>query len=123
VQFSIGHPTTSTPVRRWVENAAGDRDALAIGDYFNEESVTERWIFGAAPKEISDRFDPFTITSARRTLAGWFGAVLDADLIVEAVAEPHADPKTAKMHPEVADTRIAPYFLTVRARKAVVSSD
>ena len=38
-------------------------------------------------------------------------------LIIEAVAEPCADEQTAAAHPQVADTRIAPYFLIVRARK------
>jgi hypothetical protein len=42
---------------------------------------------------------------------------LAADLIIEAIAEPHADEQTAAAHPEVADTRIAPYCLIVRARK------
>jgi len=45
------------------------------------------------------------------------GAVLDAGLRVEAVAEPCADEQTAAGHPEVADTRIVPYFLQIRARK------
>ena len=45
-------------------------------------------------------------------------AVLNAGLIIDAVAEPHAD-HTATAHPEIADTRIAPYFLTLRARQPV----
>ena len=44
-------------------------------------------------------------------------AVFGAGLSIEAIAEPHADEHTARDHPEVADTRIVPYFLTVRARK------
>ncbi|MGD0554062.1 MAG: hypothetical protein ABSA93_03680 [Streptosporangiaceae bacterium] len=40
-----------------------------------------------------------------------------ASLVIEAIAEPRADEGTAACHPEVADTRIAPYFLIVRARK------
>ena len=43
--------------------------------------------------------------------------MLDAGLAVEAVAEPCASPRTAADHPEVADTRIVPYFLVLRARK------
>jgi hypothetical protein len=48
------------------------------------------------------------ITYARRTLTGWFNAVLKAGLAIEAIDEPHADEATARSHPEVADTRIAP---------------
>jgi len=63
------------------------------------------------------RILPFTITYARRTFAGWLAAVLASGLAIEAIAEPCADERTAADHPEVADTRIAPYFLLVRARK------
>jgi hypothetical protein len=43
--------------------------------------------------------------------------VLGAGLRCEAVAEPCADEWTAVGHPEVAETRIVPFFLLVRARK------
>ena len=69
------------------------------------------------PGTVRDRYPPFTITYARRTLAGWLGAVLGAGLVIEATAEPCADEETAAAHPQVADTRIVPYFLIVRARK------
>lgn len=78
VQFSVVHPATSTPIRRWVNDEAGKRHALAVGDYFYEGPLTERLIFGAAPPEVRDRHEPFTITYARRTLAGWINAGLGA---------------------------------------------
>jgi SAM-dependent methyltransferase len=117
-QFSISHPATSTPIRHWVDNESGRRHALATGEYFYEGELTERWTFGAAPPGLRSSQRPFTITSARRTLAGWLNAVIGAGLTIEAVVEPHADEQTAATHPRVADTRIAPYFLLVRARKS-----
>ena len=117
LQFSLVHPATSTPIRRWVADEGGRRAALTVGDYFYEGPLTETWTFGAAPPELRDRHPPFTITYARRTLAGWITAVLDAGLALEAVDEPRADEETALARPEVADTRIAPYFLIMRARK------
>jgi SAM-dependent methyltransferase len=117
VEFSVVHPATSTPVRHWVDDEFGQRHALAVGDYFYEGPLTECWIFGAAPPEVRDQHQPFTITYARRTLAGWINAILDAGLVLEAIAEPHADEEAARAHPEVADTRIAPYFLILRAHK------
>jgi SAM-dependent methyltransferase len=117
VQVSVVHPATSTSVRHWIDDEFGQRHALAVGDYFYEGPLTERWIFGAAPPEVRDRHEPFTITYARRTLAGWINAILEAGFVLEAIAEPHADEQTARAHPEVADTRIAPYFLILRARK------
>ena len=93
------------------------RQARIIGGYFYQGPLTETWSFSTAPAHMRDRHQPFTIIYARRTLAGWLGAVLAADLIIEAIAEPHADEQTAATHPEVADSRIAPYFLIVRPRK------
>ena len=117
MQFSVVHPATSTPIRSWVNDAAGSRAALTVGGYFDEGPLTEQWSFGAAPPEVRDRYEPFTITYSRRTLASWLNAVVAAGLIIDAVAEPRADDQTARDHPEVADTRIVPYFLIVRARK------
>jgi ubiquinone/menaquinone biosynthesis C-methylase UbiE len=117
VQFSVLHPVSSTPVRRWVNDAAGRREALAIGGYFNEGPVTESWTFSAAPLETQARHRPFAMTYARRTVAGWFNAVIDAGFAVQEIAEPHADETTAAEHPEVADTRIVPYSLIVRAAR------
>jgi SAM-dependent methyltransferase len=117
VQLSVTHPVNGTPVRSWVHDADGARHALAIGGYFTEGPRTETWTFGTAPSELRDRFEPFTITFARRTFAGWMNAVAGAGLVIEAVAEPHASEAVAAAHPEVADTRIAPYFLLVRARR------
>ena len=116
-QFSVVHPATSTPIRSWVDDDTGSRQALAIGDYFYQGPLTETWTFGAAPLELVARHRPFTISYARRTLAGWINVVVDAGLVIDAVDEPHADAQTAAAHPEVADTRIAPYFLLIRARK------
>ena len=116
VQLSVVHPATSTPARRWVHDEQGRREAVTIGGYFEEGPLLDRWIFGAAPPEVRDRHEPFTIAYARRTLTGWITAVLAAGLVIDAVDEPHADEATARAHPEVADTRIAPYSLILRAR-------
>jgi hypothetical protein len=51
------------------------------------------------------------------TLAGWLNAIAAAGPAVEEACEPRADDEIAQAHPEVADTRIAPYFLLLRARK------
>lgn len=117
VQFSVSHPVMSTPIGRWVDDESGVRQARAIGDYFYEGPLIQTWTFGAAPAEVRNRYQPFTIAYARRTLAGWLTAVLDTGLVIEAIAEPRADEQTAATHSEVADTRIAPFFLIVRARK------
>jgi SAM-dependent methyltransferase len=117
VQFSIGHPFTTTPIRRWLSPDKEERDALAIGEYFYEGPLEDTWIFRATPEKLRRSRRPFRIVYARRTLAGWLNAVIRAGLVIEAVAEPCADDETADRHPEVADSRVAPYFLLVRARQ------
>jgi SAM-dependent methyltransferase len=117
VQFSVLHPIMSAPVGHWVEDEAGTRQARAIGEYFYQGTLTETWTFGAGLARFRDRYEPFTITYARRTFTGWLDAVLGAGLRIEAVAEPYADELTASHHPEVADTRIVAYFLQIRACK------
>ena len=117
VQISIRHPATSTPLRYWMKNEASERQALVIGDYFYEGPLTEQWMFSSASAHLSEPHEPFTITYSRRTLTSWIRAVLSAGLTIEAIDEPHAKADTAHEHPEVADTRVAPYFLILRARK------
>ena len=117
VQFSVLHPVMTAPIGHWVADESGRRHARAVGGYFRQGPVTETWSFGSAPADIRDRFRPFTITYAHRTLTGWMDAVLAAGLRVEAVGEPCAGERTAAAHPEVAETRIIPFFLLVRARK------
>lgn len=116
-QFSITHPVNVSPLRQWVVDEHGVRTALAVGDYFSEGHLTERWTFGSAPEHLRARHELFTITSARRTISTWLNAVTEVGLLVEHVAEPCASPEVAAQHPEVADTRIVPYFLIIRAVK------
>jgi ubiquinone/menaquinone biosynthesis C-methylase UbiE len=116
VQFSITHPASSTPEREWIRSSDGAKRLLATGGYFHEGPITESWTFGSAPDDLRARHEPFTITWTRRTLSGWLNLVVDAGLTLDRVIEPAATPEVAERHPEVADTRITPYFLIVRAR-------
>jgi ubiquinone/menaquinone biosynthesis C-methylase UbiE len=116
VQFSITHPGQCTWPREWVRDDEGRKVMLANGNYFHEGSITETWTFGSASAEMRERHEPFTITWTRRTLSSWLNMIVDAGLTIERVSEPVASPDVAERHPEVADTRIAPYFLIVRSR-------
>jgi hypothetical protein len=108
---------SSAPRRRWVTDDRGRRPALAVAGYFDEGEDTESWTFGAAPEEERARHRTFSITYAHRTVAGWLRAVLDPGLVIEAVAEPHASDDVVARQPSLADTRIAPLSLIVRARR------
>jgi SAM-dependent methyltransferase len=118
LQFSICHPATSVPIRSWVhDGTTGERSSLVVGGYFEDGPLEDSWFFSAAPEDLRDRHDPFRIRHTQMTLSGWLNAVISSGLVVEEVDEPHADEPTATAHPEVADTRIVPYFLIVRARR------
>jgi hypothetical protein len=43
--------------------------------------------------------------------------IVSAGLSIEAFGEPMADAETAAAEPTVADTRVAPIFLHIRARR------
>ncbi len=117
LQFSITHPVSSIPRRRWIDDDHGERSMLAIGGYFDEGEMVDRWSFGAAPDEMRERHEPFTITWSRRTVSSWINLVIASGFTIDHVAEPCADVRTAAAHPEVADTRIVPYCLIIRARR------
>jgi ubiquinone/menaquinone biosynthesis C-methylase UbiE len=118
LQFSINHPCFFTPQWRWLRDEAGQRVAVACGDYFQTlNGQIEEWIFGAAPLELKQRFRKFRVPRFTRTLSSWLNLLLDAGFVLERLAEPYADEETAQRCPDVADTRIVAYFLIVRCRK------
>ena len=116
LQFSITHPINAIPRRRWIDGDHGERSMLAIGGYFDEGEMVDRWSFGAASEEMHERHEPFTITWSRRTVSSWINLVIASGFAIDHVAEPFADEALAVAHPEVADTRIVPFCLIIRAR-------
>jgi len=50
-------------------------------------------------------------------LSGWVEIICGARLVIEKFGEPCASPELAKAEPVVADTRVAPLFLHIRASK------
>jgi len=117
-QFSISHPCSTTPHRRHVRDAQGRTLALEVGGYFDYlDGDIDEWLFAAAPRELKAGLRRFRIPRFQRTLSDWINMIAGAGLAIEQAAEPYASEETAMYYPEVADTRIAPYFLLVRCRK------
>ena len=50
-------------------------------------------------------------------MSGWVEIICAAGLVIEKFGEPCASPELAKAEPVVADTRVAPLFLHIRASK------
>jgi 2-polyprenyl-3-methyl-5-hydroxy-6-metoxy-1,4-benzoquinol methylase len=116
VQFSVLHPVTSAPIGRWLNDESGARQARAIGDYLYQGPLTEKELqrrtgrTEGPVRAIRDYLrSPEPGRMAQRRLQRRPGHRGGQGTL--------ADEQTATRHPEVADTRIVPYFLIVRARK------
>lgn len=117
LQFSILHPCFVPPTRRSVRDAEGHVRAVEVADYFREaDGSVEEWCFSTLSAEERRRTQPFRVPRFHRTLSSWVGLIVGSGLTIEAFGEPSADAALAAAHPKLADTRVAPIFLHVRAR-------
>lgn len=119
LQFSILHPCFVPPTRRNIRNEAGEPVAVQVADYFDEtDGRIERWLFSEIPPDERSKLTPFSVPRFHRTLTSWVSMIVGAGLTIEAFGEPMASDDLVLAEPVVADTRVAPIFLHVRARKA-----
>ncbi|MFX1387870.1 MAG: class I SAM-dependent methyltransferase, partial [Promethearchaeota archaeon] len=117
-QFSITHPIVSNSDWRWIRNEEGKKIGFVIEDYFKKlNGELEEWIFGAAPKEITENMNKFKIPRFTRTLSEWLNLLIEKGFILEKFCEPYAEDEILKKHPEEYDSRIIPYFLIIRCIK------
>ena len=118
LQFSILHPCFAPPHRKVLRDAGGDAYAIEIADYFDRSDTRiDVWWFETLPQEERERVAPFRTPRFHRTLSEWVEILSEAGLVIEKFGEPCASVEVAEAEPIVADTRIAPLFLRVRARK------
>jgi ubiquinone/menaquinone biosynthesis C-methylase UbiE len=118
LQFSILHPCFVPPSRKNIRNDADESVAVEIADYFDEtDGRVERWLFSTIPAEKRAGLTPFAVPRFHRTLTTRVAMIVEAGLTIEAFGEPMASEEVAAAEPIVADTRVAPIFLHVRARK------
>jgi len=123
-QFSVTHPCTMTRMWRWMYDDDDDeRIGVVVGDYFSLASNrrggdVDEWFFGGAPRDVRRTARPFRIPRFFRPLSEYFNTLTEAGFCVEKLVEPRASEAAAAKCPNVADTRIIPYFLIFRCRKA-----
>jgi len=92
--------------------------AVQVAGYFDEsDGRVEHWLFSEIPAQERERLTPFSVPRFHRTLTSWVSMIVAAGLTIEALGEPMASPEIALAEPVVADTRVAPLFLHMRARK------
>ena len=118
LQFSILHPCFVPPRRKTLRNEDGTVRGIEVSDYFRTtDGEVEEWWFSKMPKEQRAHIAPFRVPRFHRTLSAWIEIITAADLMIEQMGEPCASEAEARRDPILADTRIAPIFLHVRARK------
>lgn len=121
-QFSASHPCTMTRLWEWICDDAGQRKGIVAGNYFSleptspEEDVDE-WFWGAAPPDERAAGRRFRVPRFFRTLSEYLNPLFEAGLRVDRIAEPHASEAAVGECPDVADTRVVPYFIILQARK------
>jgi len=111
-QFSILHPVMSCAGKGWIFDEAGEKEAALVSGYFETRADVQQWHFTATPVE-ERRAEPFYCPYFHRPLSYYANVLFRAGFVIEALDEPYADGKRA----ELADTRIAPYFLIIRCVK------
>ncbi|MBN2378954.1 class I SAM-dependent methyltransferase [candidate division WOR-3 bacterium] len=117
-QFSICHPCTDTPHRKWVDNEEGNHIALEIGGYFEGcKGRVEAWIFSQTPPELRANYKEFLMPRFTLTLSKWFNLLIGSSFVIEYVQEPTAPDEAIQKAPHLADTRLIPHFLHIRCRK------
>lgn len=118
LQFSILHPCFTPPHRKVLREPDGTVRAVEVAQYFDGiDGALDIWRFGAAPPEEKAAVEPFRVPRFHRTLSEWVALIVQAGLTIEHMAEPSASPEMARLHPYIADTRVAPLFLHIRVRK------
>lgn len=118
LQFSILHPCFVPPHRKVLREPDGSVRAIELAGYFDgEDGRIDTWWFSTLPPEERKKVPPFKIPRFHRTLSEWVQMIRGAGLVIDALGEPHADPEQADEEPVVADTRVAPLFLHVRATR------
>lgn len=117
-QFSILHPCFADPDHEWVRNEEGKKIGFVVKNYFKKyNGELEEWIFGAAPKEITEKMKNFVVPRFSRTLSEWLNLLIEKGFILERFCEPYTDDETLNKFPEWYEAWIIPWFLIIRCRK------
>lgn len=114
LQFSILHPCFTLRRRRVWDGPDGPR--IELSGYFERETWTEQWTFGAAPPAEAARWPKFRTPCYGLTLEDWFTALHHAGFVVERLAEPRASKADVAAQPHLAHARAFPLLLHLRCR-------
>jgi len=116
--FNVCHPCFTNTLRGWEYDEKGQVVGIRLGNYFQRDSHTEHWKFGAAPESETDQVEPFTVIYFRRTLADFINPLCSAGFRIEAIAEPQPTEEACREDPRLCKHEIAPHSLCIKARKS-----
>ncbi|RVU14769.1 class I SAM-dependent methyltransferase [Methylobacterium oryzihabitans] len=118
LQFSILHPCFVPAYRKVLRDGDGKTRAVEVGGYFDRiDGRVDTWWFSTLSADAREKDAPFRIPRFHRTLSEWVKMICEAGWVIEQFAEPCADAELAEREPVVADTRVVPISLIIRARK------
>lgn len=100
--FSITHPCTDAPYRRWEREQDGSKKWLCIDRYFDEGAYEYPW-WGWGRD--------FVTPGLHVTLETWVAWVLAAGFQIRAIREPRPTSPALQSHPGLEDATRVPYFL------------
>ncbi len=109
--FSVPHPCTDTPTRRWARDGSGRKEALVLARYFETGPAVCSWDM---PRLVAHWRTPYR----RFTLTEWSAMIHAAGLSIRSLTEPRPDPALVARRPELEDCALMPYFLVFELVKA-----
>jgi ubiquinone/menaquinone biosynthesis C-methylase UbiE len=117
-QFSISHPCFSNLEHEWIRDESGKKKGYIVRNYFQKfDGEIDEWIFGAAPKGLTDKMVKFKIPLFTRLLSEWLNLLIDFEFVLERFCEPRISQELLKQYPDEYDSLIVPFFLIIRCRK------
>lgn len=109
--FSIPHPGTDTPVRRWERADPVDHGALTVDRYFDSGPAVCHWRMD----RLKSHWDtPYW----RHTLTEWTGLTASAGFLIRRLTEPRPTAEQVGSHPRLEDSARLPMFLVFDLVKA-----
>jgi SAM-dependent methyltransferase len=109
--FSVPHPCTDTPVRRWQRDEQGRKVVLCLDRYFETGPAVLDW---HVPRLKYAWRTPYR----RLTLSEWSERITAAGLLIRRLREPRADADLVAANPEFDGARRMPIFLIFELSRA-----
>jgi len=117
-QFSMTHPCFNFGLPKFIKDENGRKKAIILSGYFDEKNDwIDEWIFGAAPKELTENMERFKVPRFEYTLSQWLNVFAESRFILEKVCEPNPSDELLEREPSFWTERIVALFIIFRYRK------